>query len=166
MNAIKIAFKMEKDAIEFYGEASRKTNYPAGKKMFETVILDEKRHLEFISRLLKGLDFQPEDTHPMENIRTVFEEMKDQMMEKIEATQDELEVISVAMQMETEGISFYRKLFDEAEKEKEKILFSKLAEEEEQHYKIFANTYNFLKDTGNWFMWEEHSIVDGGTSWA
>jgi hypothetical protein len=33
--------------------------------------------------------------------------------------------------------------------------------EEQQHYDIFANTHSFLSDTGNWFMWEEHSIVEG-----
>ena len=68
--------------------------------------------------------------------------------------------------METEGIEFYRKLLSESEKEKEKILFEKLLREEERHYDIFANTYNFLNDTGNWFMWEEYGIVDGGTPWA
>jgi rubrerythrin len=65
------------------------------------------------------------------------------------------------MQMEKEGIDFYRKLLTEAKTEKEKTLFQKLIREEEQHFAIFENTYNFLMDTGNWFMWDEHSIVEG-----
>ena len=65
------------------------------------------------------------------------------------------------MKMEKEGLDFYTKLADEAETEKEKALFRMLINEEQQHYNIFANTYDFLKDTGNWFMWEEHSIVEG-----
>lgn len=166
MNAIEIAKKMETDAISFYTEAARKTKYPAGKKMFETVTLDEKRHLEMVTKLLKGLDFQIQDVHPMENIRTVFEKMKDEMMQKVEATSDELEAFKIAMQMEKEGLDFYRKLALEAKTEKERTLFEKLAGEEQQHYDIFSNTYNFLSDTGNWFMWDEYSIVDGGTPWA
>lgn len=166
MNAVDIALKMEKDAIEFYIAAAAKTRYPAGKKMFETVIDDEKRHLEFVDNLIRGLDIRMEDTHPMENIRTVFEEMKDQMMERVQATADELEVFKIAMEMEAQGIEFYRKLLSDAETEKEKMLFGRLIREEEQHYDIFANTYNFLLDTGNWFMWEEHGMVDGGTHWA
>ncbi|MDH3258787.1 MAG: rubrerythrin, partial [Deltaproteobacteria bacterium] len=35
MNAFEIAKKMETDAIRFYAEAAQKTQYPAGKKMFE-----------------------------------------------------------------------------------------------------------------------------------
>jgi rubrerythrin len=88
------------------------------------------------------------------------------MMEKVQATSDELEAFKIAMQMEKEGIEFYNKLLSEASREKEKKLFDKLIKEEEQHYAIFSNTYTFLQDTGNWFMWEEYSIVDGGTPWA
>jgi rubrerythrin len=166
MNAIEIAKKMETDAISFYTEAARKTKYPAGKKMFETITVDEKRHLEMVTKLLKGLDFQIQDVHPIKNIRTVFEKMKDEMMQKVEATSDELEAFKIAMQMEKEGLDFYRTLVLQAKTEKERLLFEKLAGEEQQHYDIFSNTYNFLSDTGNWFMWDEYSIVDGGTPWA
>ena len=161
MNAIEIARKMETDAIRFYTEAAGKTQYPAGKKMFETVVVDEKRHLAIVNKLLQGLEIHMEDVHPMNNIKTVFETMKDKMMEKVQATADELEAFKIAMQMEKEGIEFYRKLMTEAKTEKEKTLFQKLIREEEQHYAIFENTYNFLMDTGNWFMWDEHSIVEG-----
>jgi rubrerythrin len=166
MNAMEIAKKMETDAIQFYTEAAQKTKHSVGKKMFETITVDERRHLKIVTQLLKGPDIHVEDVSPIKNIRTVFEQMKPQMMEKIQATQDELEAFKIAMQMEKEGIEFYKKLASEANTEKEKELFEKLTREEEQHYDIFSNTYNFLHDTGNWFMWEEHSIVDGGTPWA
>ncbi len=161
MNVIDVAKKMETDAIKFYSEAADKTGYPAGRKMFETIIEDEKRHLEIITKMIEGLDVHMEDVHPLENIKTVFERMKDDMMERVAATSDELEAFKIAMQMEKEGLDFYRKLAAEAETEKEKGLFEKLIHEEQQHYNIFASTYDFLHDTGNWFMWEEHSIVEG-----
>ncbi len=161
MNAIEIAQKMETDAVRFYQEAANKTGYPAGKKMFQTVADDEKRHLEVVNNILKGMDVQMKDVHPMKNVITVFETMKDEMMQKVAATADELEAFKIAMQMEKEGIDFYRKLASEAKTDKEKSLFEKLIQEEEHHYNIFANTYDFLKDTGNWFMWDEHSIVEG-----
>jgi len=87
--------------------------------------------------------------------------MKDQMMERLKAEEDELEAFRIAMEMEKEGIEFYKKVKDEVNTEKEKKLFERLIYEEEQHYKIFSETYTFLKDTGNWFMWKELSIVEG-----
>ncbi len=166
MNAIEIAIKMETDAINFYNEASKKTNHSVGKKMFLTIAGDEKRHLGMLTQIFKGLDIKIKDISPMKNIKTVFEQMKDEMMHKVEATTDELEAFKIAMKMEKEGIEFYKKAAAGAKTEKEKSLFERLVKEEQQHYDIFANTYFFLSDTGSWFMWEEHSIVDGGTPWA
>ena len=166
MNAIEIAIKMETDAINFYKEASKKANHSIGKKMFLTIAEDEKRHLDMLNQILKGLDIKIKDVSPMKNIKTVFEEIKDEMMHKVEATTDELEAFKIAIRMEKEGIEFYKKAASGAKTDKEKSLFERLIKEEQQHYDIFANTYFFLSDTGNWFMWEEHSIVDGGTPWA
>ncbi|MBI5187867.1 MAG: ferritin family protein [Nitrospirae bacterium] len=166
MNAIEIAIRMETDAINFYREAAEKTKHPVGKKMFLTIAEDEKRHLEMLSQIFKGFNIEIKDVSPMKNVKTIFESMKDEMMQRVEATTDELEAFKIAMQMEKEGVEFYKKAALDAQTEKEKSLFERLVKEEEQHYDIFANTYFFLSDTGNWFMWEEHSIVDGGTPWA
>ncbi|MBI4689974.1 MAG: ferritin family protein [Nitrospirae bacterium] len=166
MNAIEVAIKMETDAIKFYTEAAGKAKNPVGKKMFLTIREDEKRHLDMLSQIFRGLDITIKDVSPMKNIKTVFETMKAEMIERVEATTDELEAFKIAMRMEKEGIEFYRKAAAEANMEKEKLLFERLIKEEEQHYDIFANTYFFMSDTGSWFMWEEHSIVDGGTPWA
>jgi rubrerythrin len=165
-NVIEIAIKMEKDAIKFYKEASEKANNPVGKEMFLSITKDEKRHLEILSDIIKGLDVKLKDVSPMKNIKTVFETMKDKMMKRVEATTDELEAFKIAMQMEKQGIEFYKKALISASTEKEKSLFEKLIHEEEEHYNIFANTHFFLNDSGSWFMWEEHSIVDGGTPTA
>lgn len=161
MDALELAMKMEKDAIMFYSEAARKTKYSVGKKMFDTIAEDEKRHLEMISQIIKGLNVTPKDVSPMKNVKTVFESMKNEMMKKIEASADELEAFKVAMKMEREGMEFYKKTLSGAKKEKEKALLERLIQEEQQHYAIFANTYQFLAETGNWFLWEERGIVEG-----
>jgi rubrerythrin len=166
MNAIEIAIKMEKDAIDFYSKAAEKTSHPAGKKMFQSITEDEKRHLKMLSQIFKELDIKMDDVSPMRNMQTIFESMKNSLMQRVIATQDELEAFKIAMQMEQEGVAFYKQVETETRKQKEKALFERLIREEQQHYDIFANTYNFMNDTGNWFMWEEHSIVDGGTPWA
>jgi rubrerythrin len=166
MNAIEIAIKMETDSINFYKEAAEKTKNPVAKKMFLTITEDEKRHLEMLSNIFKEINITIKEVSPLENIQTVFESMKDAMMKRVEATTDELDAFKIAMRMEKEGVEFYKKAGAGAQTEKERSLFERLVKEEQQHYDIFANTYFFLSDTGSWFMWEEHSIVDGGTPWA
>jgi len=161
MDTLEIAKKMEADAISFYTEAARKTNYSAGKKMFQTIAEDEKRHLEMITQIIKGLQVTHQDVSPKKNVRTVFESMKGEMMKRVQATSDELEAFKIAMQMEKEGKEFYQKMLAAAKTDKERSLLERLITEEEQHYAMFANTHEFLANTGNWFMWEERGIVEG-----
>ncbi len=162
MNALEIAKKMETDAIKFYTDAAAKTNYAAGKQMFLSITEDEKRHLEMISQLLKGLQITIQDVSPRRRVKTVFESLKNDMMKRVAASKDELEAFKVAMEMEREGKKFYQQSLDAAKTEKEKELYKRLIEEEQQHYEMFENTYSHLSDTGNWFMWEERGIVEGG----
>jgi rubrerythrin len=161
MNALEVAKKMEIDSIKFYTEAAAKTNNPVGRKMFETVIEDEQRHLEMVIQMIKGMHFTGKDVGPMKRVKTVFERLKDHMMKKVEASKDDMEAFKIAMQIEKEGEAFYQESLTAAKTDKEKTLFQRLIEEERQHYAIFSNTYFHLTNTGSWFMWEERSIVEG-----
>lgn len=166
VNAVEIAVKMETDAIDFYEGAAAKVRNKVGQEMFLSIVEDEKRHLQMLADIFKGMEITAKEIHPMKTIRTVFEELKNEMMERVQATEDEINAFGIAMDMEKEGMEFCRRVAAEAPSAKEKALFERLAKEEEQHFAVFANTYFFLKDSGSWFLWEEHSIVDGGTPWA
>lgn len=164
--AIETAIKMEIDAIDFYTDASVKAKNKVGREMFLSIVEDEKRHLKMLRDILKELDIPLTEVNPMMNIRTIFEELRHEMMERVTATDDELNAFKIAMDMEKKGVEFYKKAALSAETQKQRELFERLTREEEQHFAIFANTYFFMQNTGSWFMWEEHSIVDGGTPWA
>ncbi len=159
--AVQVAIKMETDAMKFYREASEKASHPAAKRMFEGFIKDEARHLRMLEDILKGLDIDPH-VQTLQDVRTIFSDLKDQMMQRITATTDEKDAIKIALEMEKKGYHFYQEVARKAEEEKEKKLFEVLVKEEERHYQILNNTYEFLEDTGNWFMWDELSIVEGG----
>jgi rubrerythrin len=102
-----------------------------------------------------------QDVSPMKNVKSVFETMKNEMMKKVAASPDEMEAFKIAMQMEKEGMEFYKKTLAKAKTEKEKALLERLIGEEQQHYAIFSNSYQFLANTGSWFLWEERGIVEG-----
>ncbi|MDA8171466.1 MAG: ferritin family protein [Nitrospiraceae bacterium] len=167
MKVVELAMKTETDAIDFYAEAAQKTSNPVGQKMFLSIIEDERRHLEILKCIFSGMDIEPlEDTSPMRNIKTVFEENRELMLGRVAATTDETQALEIAMRMEKESVDFYEKAARQAADAREKTIYERLVKEEQEHYAIFSNTYQFLADSGNWFMWEEHSIVDGGTPWA
>ncbi len=166
MKAVETAVKMEEDAIRFYSEAAEKTAHPFGKKMFESFSLDEKRHLDMLKEILDGHGIDIRQVDPAEAVRSIFDTLKSEMMERVEATTDEINALKLAIEMERKGYEFYKETAAGTSDEGEKALFQRLAKEEEKHFDILQNTYAFLTDTGNWFMWEEQAIVDGGTPWA
>ena len=161
MNAAEIALKMETDAVEFYTEAADKSSHPIGKKMFLSIAEDEKRHVRMIDAIIKGMSLTENNIDPMEQVMSVFEANKDAMQERIASTDNDLEALKIAMEMEGKGRDFYRKSADEATDDKSRALFERLFIEEEKHYAIFENTHSYLSDNSNWFMWEERGIIEG-----
>ena len=159
--AIEIAIKMETDAMKFYREAVSKTTHPLGKRLFEGFVVDEVKHLRMLQDIMNKLDIEVKDVHPKQDMKTVFSELKDQMMQRITATTDEKDAVKIALDFEKEGYHFYEKAAMEADDEKEKKLFEVLTIEEKRHYELLENTHRFLEDTGDWVMWEEHGMLEG-----
>jgi rubrerythrin len=160
-DAVETAIKMETEAIAFYEDAAGRTHHPFGREMFKGFVRDEKRHLAILQRLFKGMEINGEFVRPKDSIRTVFSSLRDQMMERAEVIQSELDALKIAMTMEKEGFDFYRKAAANAPSDGEKDLFERLVIEETDHYNILNETYEFLDNTGHWFMYEERGIIEG-----
>jgi rubrerythrin len=162
MNAVEMAIKMEQDAVDFYKKCAEVTSHPVGKKMFLSIAEDEQYHIACAMNVAKGQDFKPSASTPKQDMKNIFEQNKHAMMEKVAASTDELDALKIAMKMEKEGFEFYKKAAAGAATPAEKALFECLAKDEEEHFVIFQNTCSFLSDTSNWFMWENHTIYEGG----
>jgi len=161
MNTIEIAAKMEQEAVAFYRQCAEKTSTLVGKKMFLSIAADEQYHFECALRMKEDKPVTPSTTTPLEDMKKIFDEHKQEMLQKIPSTADEIEALKVAMKMEEEAITFYKKASALAANAAEKQFFDCLIRDEEEHFHILQNTYTFLEDSGNWFMWEEKGIVEG-----
>ncbi len=159
--AIETAIKMETDAMKFYREAVAKTTHPLGKRIFEGFVVDEMRHLKMLQDIMNDMNLEVKLVHPKQDIKTIFSELKDEMMQRVTATSSEKDAVKIALDFERGGYHFYEKAAEEAQEGKEKELFEVLKVEEKRHYELLENTHRFLEDTGDWFMWEEHGILEG-----
>lgn len=162
MNAIEVAIQLKSKAIEYYKKALIGCRNPSGKRMFEVILKDEEHHLESLQNLLNNIKVDIDKLKPIKNVKDAFESLKYDMRVRKACSLDDVEAFRIAMDMERECLDFFRKQAAKSNSDYERTLLTKIAHEEEEHFKIFANTYDFLNDTGNWFMWEDHSIVEGG----
>ncbi len=161
MNVIEMAIKMEQEAVDFYTACAERTSNPIGKKMFLSIADDEKHHITCALHVSEKKEFTPLETRPIEDMKRIFEENKQSMLSRVSSTTDEIEALEMAMKMEESAIRFYRNAAAQTSDPSEKAFFDCLVRDEEEHFSIFHNTHSFLTDTGNWFMWEEHGIVEG-----
>ena len=165
--AIKTAIKLEEDGIDFYQKASEKTSHPFGKKMFLSFAEDEKRHLTILKEILSDLKFSDfdrffEEKKPREKIKTIFREVKSEIKERIAANSDELEALKIGMDMESKSVEFCQGALEKTQDSHQKAFFNRLIDEEKEHYELLQNTRSYLKDSGEWFLWEEKALLDGG----
>jgi len=158
-NPLDLAIQTEKDGIDFYTKASENSEDELGKKMFLSVIEDEKRHLEILEKIsceeyvcISDL----ENYSPKVNLKTIFSEMPDELKKTSVNTSSDLEALEVAMEMERRGYDQYMKAADEENDEEHKKIYHKLAQEEKEHFELLQEVRSYLEDTGNWFMWYEH----------
>ncbi len=164
---IRTAVKMEKDGIDFYHKAAEKISHPFGKKMFLSFAEDERRHLSVLREILADLKFSDfnrffEEKTPREKIKTIFREVKSETEERIAANPDELEALKIGMDMESKSVDFYQSALEKTQDSHQEAFFKRLIEEEKEHYQLLQNTHSYLKDSGDWFLWEEKGLLDGG----
>jgi rubrerythrin len=161
MDVIEMSLKMEQEAVDFYTKCAEKTNNPVGKNMFLSIAEDEKHHIACAIHVQQKREFVPAESRPIEDMKKIFEQNKDFMLKRVSSTTDELAALEMAMKMEESAIHFYKNAAAQTSDSAEKTFFECLIKDEEEHFAIFQNTHSFLTDTGNWFMWDEHSIVEG-----
>ncbi|HWR59763.1 MAG TPA: ferritin family protein [Thermodesulfovibrionales bacterium] len=151
----------------FFEHAAEKTRNPIGKKMFLSMMEDEKEYGESFQRVAKGLGIRLSDIAVIvKKMKSFLERNGKALLEKIKASTDEVEAVRIAMEMEKKNIELCEKLSRKVRNPKVKAFFEGLVNEERQLYTVFANTSLFLSSPGIWFMSDEHSMMDGGTPWA
>src|SRR5512140_2977904 len=114
MSAIETALKMEKEAVDFYTQCAGRTNNPVGRKMFLSIADDEKYHIACAINVQKGKTFTPSEAAPLEDMKKIFDQHKQDMLKQVPSTADELEAFRVGMKMEAEAIAFYKKASSQA----------------------------------------------------
>jgi len=164
------AIKMEQDSIDFYTEAIARSSNGLGRSMFESLVNDEKRHLKGLQKLLKnaGAPMPADKVLPPRKgtfksaISTVFLKARQELIERVPSDADDVKALRIALDLEKEGFRFYREAAANAADPNVAGVYKTLQKEENEHIDFLQNTLSFLEDSGNWFLWEEQGLLDGG----
>lgn len=163
----RLAVRTEIDGARFYQELADRAEAPLAKAMFASFVKDEHRHLEVIEAIFAGVPagrisrlFRP--GMPAKRLQTIFAKHKGKAVRRVPATASEVDAIRLALEMEKKSFELYHHEAEKVTVEAEKKILRRLALEENEHYEILSNTIAYLTDGGNWFIYRDHGIMDGG----
>ncbi len=162
VNPLDYAIQLERDGQVFYSEAAAGTRSPLGRKMFESLAADERRHEQLLGQVAAQMDVALPDDTPRQRIVTLFGELGDQMRADLGAEPEDTDVVRKAIDMERRSVELYAERAGQAGSDADRGLYERLTLEEREHLEILENTLSYLSDTGQWFLWGEQGLLDGG----
>jgi rubrerythrin len=161
-NPLEYAIQLEQDGQRYYTDAAEGTTNPLGKRMFESLAADERRHEQIIRQMAGRMEVELPEELPKRRLVTLFSTLGADLKKDLAAHADDSQVIAKAIEMEKASEALYREQASETDSEADKSVWERLALEESQHTDILRNTQTYLDDTGHWFLWDEGSLLDGG----
>jgi len=161
--AIKTAIEFEAQVIDVYRNAMEATSEPTGRRTFGLLANEEQHHLEYLKRKLDELkrtgaitvDMLETAIPSQEIIREGIRKLKAKMLKRDRET--ELQMLSMALDIENTTTSFYRNMVSELSGEGQK-LFAHFVQIEEGHLAIVQAQIDYLSKTGYWFDIKEFDM--------
>lgn len=142
----------------FYREAVARTEAEGGKKVFQSLVEEEGRHLDILRGEYAAMTRSTEWVSLEEAVAmaesvdplTIFPEA-DAAEKLIPAEATDEEALKLAMDFERRGYTLYVQAAEDAETDEERKLWEHLAKAEDKHYSFLQETYEYLVNDGVWF---------------
>ncbi len=167
LNALEVALNNEMKEREFYLKNSERTKNALGKSMFKQIADDELEHYERLKQLKiewEKKEIWPE-TLPLKVKETQIKEILTKFLQKVdqasESDKDDLQAVRTAIEFESNGTDFYKKLRDSVTDKKEKEFFDLLASIEYEHYLSLKDLEEYFVSPADWYRTHEHHTLDG-----
>lgn len=168
LKALKTAIQMEIDGKEFYLKASQASQNELGKKLLKELAAEEDLHRKVFEDIYKDISAKKGwpggkfHADGGKGLRTIFATALEAMDKDVSAIPMEIDAVQMAMEMENKTYDFYRSRGANAAYDAEKQFYEALAVQEEEHYRVLLDYYEFLKNPEAWFVQKEHPSLDGG----
>ena len=158
--ALETGMKTETDGMQMYQRAADKTKNKLGKALFESMVMEEQKHLNALrAHAGKSVWVRPKTVF-RQTIKTVFREAAKDITERVKADPDDVEAIKIALEFERKGYKMYKEDAAQTDDPQGKELFEWLANEENEHFKMLQDLHEYLEHNYSWFVANEGPILD------
>ena len=160
-DALGVAIHMEQEGIKFYAKAGEQAANPRGKRMFLSLVKDEERHLAIFQDMAAHEGVRPsradelEDSSPAKRIKSIFKGAAAKVKKSLRSTDEMIKAIDLALGMEEKAYFSYAEAAKTMGDPQEKQILLKIADEENEHFRILDDTRLYLTYPQMWQIIQE-----------
>ena len=143
LDALATAIYNEQSAFDFYTGLSEIIKNESGKKKFEFLASDEKRHRELLEAHYKRATDGKEFPFDAARVKTIKVEVRDNTTAA--------EALDIGIKAEKEAYEFYSKSAEDTQDPEAKKMFLMLAEQEDRHFDLLTAEKQSLTGQFYWF---------------
>lgn len=145
--------------MRFYEQAAARTQSPDGKRVFESLVAEETRHLEIICGEYAAIT-QGKGCVSLDEARKLATGVNPtEIFPEAEAAEElipsdftDAQALQMAMEFESRGYKIYEQAAHGASSPQEKEMWTFLAKAEDMHYTFIQKTHEYLTTDGVWFF--------------
>lgn len=146
------AMRAENEGQHFYLMASRATEDPKGRSVFEQLAGEEHEHFEFLKTQYESiLATGKPDTNlklgPRADLTGTSPIFSESIRDRLKDAHYEMTALSVGIQLELTAQAHYRQLSEQATDPVARFFFTELAEWEKGHYRALLRQHEELKES-------------------
>jgi len=170
LESLKLAIKTEQDGKKMYLEAADRVKNPLAVATFKQLAKEEDIHIEVIKKFYEGLASgsggklsEKLEQAMSYNLRkkTIFEAAKSRMDETVSSDPDLISAYDAALKFEEDGAKMYEELTSKTEDSMAKELYKFMNVQENEHYRLLAESKHYLEHPDQWFIEEEKPHFEG-----
>lgn len=143
LEALATAIYNEQSAFDFYTNLADAIKNQSGRKKFEFLAADEKRHRELLETYYAKVTGGKEFPFDPAKVKTIEVEVRDNTTAA--------EALDIGIKAEKEAYEFYSKSAEETQDSEAKKMFLMLAEQEDGHYNLLTAEKQAVIGQFYWF---------------
>ena len=159
LEVLKSGMTTEIWGLRFYEQAVLRTESEEGKKVFQGLVVEERKHLDILRGEYAAVSGESKVVSVEDAMALAASVDPTEIFPQADAaeqlipddTSDE-QALSMAMDFEARGYKLYADAATEAESLDEKAVWEWLAKAEDAHYTYLQQTHDYLVTKGSWYF--------------
>ena len=163
------AIAFEEEGMAFFQDRAANAPSTLERNLFNSLAKDEAGHRAHLVQVREdllqegSLDALPEvDDDHVTNVRAIFEGAVASAHDPYDYQLEELEILQGALEVERRGYHLYANAAAEVKSPRAKAIFEHLAAEEQNHFTLLKNTYDYMADPEGFAGFDGNPMLDGG----